>query len=72
VSLDNYTLAETAELALEGPEQAQWFAQLEAEHGNVRAALAWTGASDQFDLALRIGGSLGYFWHIHSHLRRMA
>ena len=40
--LDWYTrLAETVNLQVRGPDQAQWLERLEEEHGNIRAALAW-------------------------------
>jgi predicted ATPase/transcriptional regulator with XRE-family HTH domain len=35
-------LAEEAEPALRGPEQARWQQRLEQEHDNIRAVLAWT------------------------------
>jgi predicted ATPase/class 3 adenylate cyclase len=42
-------------------------AELELEHDNLRAALEWLGANDP-RRHLRMAGSLGWFWHVHSHL----
>jgi predicted ATPase/Tfp pilus assembly protein PilF len=62
-------LAEQAALALLGPEQAAWLAQLEMEHDNLRAALGWS-TQDSRDGAssIRLAGALGRFWHIRGHL----
>jgi predicted ATPase/Tfp pilus assembly protein PilF len=57
-------LAERAETASRGPEQQRWYACLEAEHDNLRAAL---GRAEP-DVALRLCGALGRFWEAHSHL----
>jgi len=58
-------LAERAEQALWGPDQASWFRRLDAEQDNLRAALTWALAQDEVALALRIAGALWRFWIYH-------
>src|SRR5207248_11529845 len=71
-------LAEKAEPALFGAQQAMWLERLEQEHDNLRAALAWLleqaegmedeqSARDAREMALRLGGALRRFWMIHGH-----
>ena len=66
------TLAELAEPGLRGPEQHAWLARLEAEHDNLRAALAWTRQADGAgkagaELMLRLGAALSRFWYLHGY-----
>ncbi|MGH2557614.1 MAG: LuxR C-terminal-related transcriptional regulator [Thermomicrobiales bacterium] len=61
-------MVESAEAALLGPEQTAWLDRLEAEHDNLRAALAWALAADDAEIALRLAGGLWRFWHLHGHL----
>jgi non-specific serine/threonine protein kinase len=65
-------LAERAEGLSRGPEQRQWYARLEVEHDNLRAALRAAlrgeGVGGRTDAALRLCGALGRFWEAHSHL----
>ena len=67
-------LAETAESQLAGPEQGAWLEQLEVEHANLRAALAWalgTTPSQGTDVTfgMQLAGRLGPFWERRGHLR---
>jgi predicted ATPase/DNA-binding SARP family transcriptional activator len=43
--------------------------QVELEHDNLRAAIAWARAAGRTDLELRLAGSLGWFWHARGHHR---
>ncbi len=61
-------LREEAEPKLRGPEQAAWFERLDAENGNLRAALMWLMGQGEGELALRLSGALGDFWHVRGHL----
>ena len=60
-------VAETAEPALRGPDQAAWLERLEAEHDNFRAALRWSIHSGNIEAALRLSASLGRFWLVRGH-----
>jgi predicted ATPase/DNA-binding SARP family transcriptional activator len=55
------TLAEASEGGLCGPEAGSWVDRLEAEHDNLRAALAWS-MDRPGDLGPRLAGALGRFW----------
>ena len=57
-------MAEEAEPGLWGPEDAAWLDRLEREHDNMRAALSWSIEHDEVELALRLGGALGWFWYM--------
>jgi len=60
-------LAERAEPELTGPEQKRWFARLEAEHGNLRAALSRSLEAGDSASALRIGAAVWHFWVVRGH-----
>src|SRR5215207_4732515 len=61
-------LAEELRPGIDGPDQASVIERLEAEQGNMRAALAW--AVDQADAAtaLRLTSNLWKFWLVRSRL----
>ncbi len=66
---ENYArLAARAEPEMTGADQLAWFARLEAEHANLRAALAWTIAHDP-ETGLGMAGALIRYWDHHSHTR---
>jgi tetratricopeptide (TPR) repeat protein len=52
-----------------GAEQRAWLDRLERVHDNLRAALAWSGASGLCEAGLRLGGALGEFWRVRGYLR---
>jgi non-specific serine/threonine protein kinase len=63
-------LAEQAAPELGGPQQALWFARLETEHDNLRAALEWSKVEkDGAGSGLRLTGALRGFWARRGHWR---
>lgn len=61
-------LAEKSEPNIYGSESAVWFARLDRELDNIRASIEWSTNSGKADAALRIVGSLVYFWFAHGNL----
>jgi predicted ATPase/DNA-binding SARP family transcriptional activator len=61
-------LADDAEPGLAGSEQAAWLARIEAEHDNVRAALAYALDAGETEGALRLVVGVRRFWQIHGYL----
>jgi predicted ATPase/DNA-binding SARP family transcriptional activator len=62
-------LIEELEPALFGADQARQFERVEAEHDNLRAALAWSEtATDGLETGLRLSAALWWFWFIRTHL----
>jgi predicted ATPase/DNA-binding SARP family transcriptional activator/DNA-binding CsgD family transcriptional regulator len=62
------TLAERAELELQGESQGEWFQRLEQEHDNLRAALGSLYSQGEVELGLRLAAALWEFWYMHGHL----
>jgi non-specific serine/threonine protein kinase len=61
------TLAEMAERALTGPEQAVWLERLEREHDNLRGALGYRLGTGEAEAALALAATLGRFWERHGY-----
>ena len=61
-------LAEEAEPELSGAQEGIWLERLEAEHGNLRAALGWSLEGGDAGVGLRLAGALGGFWYKRGHL----
>ena len=61
-------LAEEAEPKLGDRGQIAWFARLEDEHDNLRAALAFALESDDPSTALRLAAGVRKFWQVHGYL----
>ena len=59
------SLAERAEPELLGARQVAWYATLQAEWANVRAALEW-GFDNTCDAAPRLAAAIWWFWHTSS------
>jgi predicted ATPase/serine/threonine protein kinase/DNA-binding CsgD family transcriptional regulator len=57
-------LAEEMEPKLLGTEQ---FDRLEREHDNLRSALSCFIEREEAEMALRLGGALGWFWGVRNH-----
>lgn len=60
-------MALRGEAALRGPQQVTWIQCLEAEHDNLRTALAW-GSTHDVAAALTLAGDLSPFWEIRNYL----
>ncbi len=60
-------LAERAESDLLGTGRAVLLDQLEMEHDNLRAALAWADSSGDSELLVHLARALAGFWRIHWH-----
>ena len=56
------SLAEEADIGLEGGDQSTWFQRLDAEEDNVRAALDWAVTHPAGDDGLRAAAALWRYW----------
>jgi non-specific serine/threonine protein kinase len=60
-------LAGEAEPELRRGDQLAWLAQLETEHGNLRAALQWALGSRETEKGLRLAADLSRFWYLRGY-----
>ena len=65
-------LAEAAGPQLRGADQARWMDRLDAELGNLRAALAFSQAQADPDPGLRLAASLRVYWLARGHAAEAA
>lgn len=61
-------IATEAQAAADGPDQAAVLDRLEAEHDDLRVALAWGTSGGDPEPALRLATALGRFWEVRGHL----
>jgi tetratricopeptide (TPR) repeat protein len=62
------TVAQAAEAALDGLDQAAVLDRLEVEHDDFRVALAWGTSGGDPEPALRLATALNRFWEVRGHL----
>ena len=62
------SLAEQAEPELHGPRGREWLARLDADHDNLREALAWMFERGQAEHAARMCAALWWFWYMRGYL----
>jgi non-specific serine/threonine protein kinase len=62
-------LAEDAAAAIGGPDDARWLDRLEADHGNLRAAMDYSLCEGvDVEPGLRLAGALFRFWDVRGYL----
>lgn len=61
-------MAEATQPRFLGPEYQAQSARLDAEHGNLRAALRWASESGDVCTGLRLVGALSWFWWMGGYL----
>jgi tetratricopeptide (TPR) repeat protein len=62
-------LARQAKQELAGTQQSRWLRYLDAEHDNVRAALAWALDRGETKIAAQTSGLIWRFWYVRGYLR---
>jgi predicted ATPase len=65
------TLAEPADAELQGPGQLAWLRRLEAEHGNLAAAMSWLTGQDPPEEAVHLVWATWRFWWLQGHAEEM-
>jgi non-specific serine/threonine protein kinase len=54
---------ERVEPRINGKDREFWLGRLDAEHDNLRAALAWSREAAEGEMGLRLSGALSWFWY---------
>jgi tetratricopeptide (TPR) repeat protein len=62
-------LAETAEPGFYHPDQSHWYATIDAELDNIRAALEWSLAESRAEFGLRLANALHRYWVVRLYWR---
>lgn len=63
-------LATTANPLFRGPDEILWLDRLEANHANLRSALAWSLIAEKdLSIGLRLVAMLWWFWYARSYMR---
>ncbi|MBW3661263.1 MAG: tetratricopeptide repeat protein, partial [Gemmatimonadetes bacterium] len=63
--------AERLEPRLTGRDQELWLDRLAPEHHNMQAVLDWALERGDFELAVRLGSALWWFWWVRGHFTGM-
>jgi predicted ATPase len=61
-------LALAAEPQLTGPAAVSWLDRLDADHGNLRSALAWLREQGDAERAVQLAAALWRFWWLRGHV----
>jgi hypothetical protein len=65
-----YGAGRSVETGLQKPDQLLWLERLNAEHDNLRGALAWSTVSDETpDVGMRLAAALWRLWSIRRFFR---
>jgi predicted ATPase/class 3 adenylate cyclase len=62
------SLVDRARPLVMGPDKRRWLDRLEIEHGNIRAAFAWSIEQGDVARALRLSAGLWRFWQMRGYL----
>jgi predicted ATPase/DNA-binding SARP family transcriptional activator len=61
--------AQAVDAELTSDPKATWLGRVDAEHANLRAAIAWAGRARDHELELRLVAALARYWRIRGHMR---
>ncbi len=61
------TMADRADSKIRSGQRDAGLRQLETEHDNLRAALAWSQTAEDKEIGVQLAGSLAWFWYLGGH-----